>query len=59
MVFPIPRPWTKVAHPVSGILTSEEASMEPAIELTLLWLPTSASALRKDLGDAGKWPLWL
>ena len=51
MVFPNPRPWIEVAHPVSAgqDLEAHKASVEPAIALTLLSLPVSASALPEDL----------
>ena len=50
MVFPIRRPWTKVACLVSAgrDLEAREASVEPAIAPTLLRLQVSASVLLED-----------
>ena len=42
MVFTVPQPWTKVAHPVSA---GRILSMEPASELIQRGLPISPSAL--------------
>ena len=51
MVFPIPQPWTKVAHPVSAgkDVEAQEASVERVIVVILLWQPVSASVLPEDL----------
>ena len=51
MVFPIPQPWTKVAHPVSAgkDVEAQEASVERVIVVILIWQPVSASVLPEDL----------
>ena len=48
---PTPQLWTKAAHSVSAGKDSEsqEASLEPAIELIVLWLPVPACVLAGDL----------